>query len=246
MKKNKDLDKVLATAIISLFVGLAVIPTVNGTIGETVEVTIETIEANEVEEHIVQISGEEEQNLENLIDGFKETLNAAETREESLQIFNGFIDSLDKLDLLPHSMSPMWAQNIVSKNKFCLVAGDVSNAELFGPFSRLFQLRPIRLLLLTLVKNSFSSLNLGGFISFGCTYFDPYYPGPRFSEGWLWNFGLDGINFFDGRITGNAFDIFVGLGCFHVGVSRFSGISIVRGEEQIFFGSALGVDVNCL
>lgn len=97
------LKKGLAIAIIFLFIGLALAPSINANVTldtELVEITTEICGIDGIESKIVKLTKQESIKLEQLIDNIKIRLDKAETREETIEIFNDAIIKLDKYGLL--------------------------------------------------------------------------------------------------------------------------------------------------
>jgi len=149
------LKKGLAVAVILLFIGLAVAPTINADIesieNESVNLTIESCGTSNSKSKTVQMTKEQVEQLDAIFYNLEEKLNYVKTKEESIPIFDEALFELDKLDLLPDGMSLEEARKLVignynqkrvlnildtvikqnneyfgeDENMFCLIAGRV-------------------------------------------------------------------------------------------------------------------------
>ena len=153
------MKKLLAVGVIVLFLGLAFAPTINANISkasvdsELVEITTEVCGLNGGK-HTVQLTNEEADKLEQLFDVIKKKLDEVETREQSVEILNDAIATLDKYYLLGglsteqarrlilgefySSFSSIYNyesnENTVNNNEEnfnCLIAGRSTNIRLF-------------------------------------------------------------------------------------------------------------------
>jgi len=167
--------KILTISIVILFLGLAFAPSIHANTNketldsELVEITTEVCGLPGLKPQTVKLTEEESEELENLFDVIKERLDSAETREETVAIFNDAIVELDTYGLLG-GLSIKQAQRLVTgrfqnpriieiiekiykknqkttdidKNILCLVAG-VFKASIFnsisaGPLARILSL----------------------------------------------------------------------------------------------------------
>jgi len=102
---NNSIKKGVVVAVILLFIGLAFAPSINANISkssidsELVEFTTEICGLNGGK-HTVQLTNEEADKLEQLFDVIKKKLDEVETREQSVEILNDAIVTLDKYNLL--------------------------------------------------------------------------------------------------------------------------------------------------
>ncbi|GAH55890.1 unnamed protein product, partial [marine sediment metagenome] len=93
------MKKLLVVGIIFLFLGLAFAPSINANISkasiesEMVEITTEICGFNGGK-HTVQLTKEEAEEVEQLIDDIERRLDKVETREEAVEIFNEAIVEL--------------------------------------------------------------------------------------------------------------------------------------------------------
>ena len=142
------MKKLLVVGVIGLFLGLACAPSINANVSkenELVEITTEICGLGGGK-NTVQLSKEEAEEVERLIDDIERRLDEIETREETIEIFNDAIVELDKYGLLG-GLSIEQAQILVtgkindiltSTNNLCLVIGKTSHTSFFGPILTLF------------------------------------------------------------------------------------------------------------
>jgi len=120
--KNNIVKKGLTFGIIVLFIGIAIAPSVTS-IGfsktttsnnnDLVEITLELYKPNGIEDHKMFITQEQDEQLDLLIESFKANLDNAETKEETIEIYNDMVVSLDELGILPDSTSYKEVQELV-------------------------------------------------------------------------------------------------------------------------------------
>jgi hypothetical protein len=94
--------KLLVVGVIILFLGLACAPSINANISkesELVEITTEICGLNGGK-HTVQLTKEEAEEVDRLFDSIRERLNATESREEAVEVFNEVVMELDKYGLI--------------------------------------------------------------------------------------------------------------------------------------------------
>lgn len=152
------IKKGLAIAVILLFIGVALAPSINSNIvkDDLVEVTTEFCGIEGLKPHTIKISKNEVDKLKLFIDDFKNQLNKVETREETILLYNEAIVELDKYGLLG-KLSIEKAKNLVTgryqnnkvtklleeryskvqensediENYLCLVAGRTTNTFIY-------------------------------------------------------------------------------------------------------------------
>jgi hypothetical protein len=154
------IKKSLSVAVILLFIGVAVAPSINFTIvkassdNDLVEVTSQACGIQGFGNQTVKLTKQQYQNIEQYLVEFRARLNQTSTREEAVPIFKETVVELNKYGLLPKGMSVEKAQRLVlgksakkeihipkqisglsepSYNFFCYVSGNVTE----GPFSTL-------------------------------------------------------------------------------------------------------------
>jgi len=108
------MKKLTSVAVVLLFIGLAVAPSINANISKEalVEFITEVCGLNGGK-HTVKLTQEEAEEVEDLFDSIREKLNASETREESEEIFKEAVVELDKYGLLG-GLSIKQAQELVT------------------------------------------------------------------------------------------------------------------------------------
>ncbi len=152
-----NMKKYLAVAIILLFIGLAVAPSINANMSkeELVEFTTEVCGLNGGKK-IVRLTQKEAEEVEYLFNSIRERLNATDTREEAEEVFKEAVVELDKYGLLG-GLSVKQAQRLVigcynnprlmklyelfqsrfkkyldeNENLFCLICGVTKSEDFF-------------------------------------------------------------------------------------------------------------------
>lgn len=120
MCRNILLKKGVAVAIILLFLGVAVVPSINisvvkaATDNDLVEVTTEAYGIKGFGNHTVKLTKQQNQNLEQYLVDLRERLNTTTTRDEAVPLFKEAVVELNKYGLLPKGMSVELAQRLVS------------------------------------------------------------------------------------------------------------------------------------
>jgi len=120
MSRKNLLKKGVTFAIILLFLGVAVVPSINisvvkaATDNDLVEVTIEAYGIKGFGNHTVKLTKQQNQNLEQYLVDFRERLNTTTTREEAVPLFKEAVVELNKYRLLPKGMSVEHAQRLVT------------------------------------------------------------------------------------------------------------------------------------
>ena len=225
--------KGLVIAVILLFIGLAVAPSINADVGKDSEMVKYTTELCGFGGAIRTIELTQKQSLEveELFDSIKERLESSETKEESEEIFKEIIVSLDKYGLLG-GLSIKQAQRLVTGNNMnsiffkeseksnnydnalCSIYGDVSNAFHFnywlGLLSIFFSVMMNYNWISGYMRQRFIlpylPFKLATFISIGwrsCAH--EAHPRPHPSVGYIWTDGLNGETSWDGKLEGKSF-----------------------------------------
>jgi len=118
MSRNILLKKGVAVAIILLFLGVAVVPSISivkaATDNDLGEVTIEAYGIKGFVNHTVKLTKQQNQNLEQYLLDFRERLNTTTTREEAVSLFKEAVVELNKYGLLPKGMSVEHVQRLVT------------------------------------------------------------------------------------------------------------------------------------
>ncbi len=223
--------KYLAVAVILLFIGVAVAPSINANVRseeKLVAFTTEVCGLNIVKQ-TVKLTQEEAEEVETLFDSIRERLNATEFREEADEIFKEAVVELDKYGLLgglsvkqAHRLVTGEFHNPIAKeiinrlfqkgilkldedeNMFCLITGETDGTIFEGYLSRIYG-----------ILNPFgvSSSLFGNWIDEKI----PIAIGHRIglgvklvlwnlsedATGWVHTNGLNGVKYWNGSIRGN-------------------------------------------
>jgi len=113
------LRKSLAVAVILLFIGVAVAPSINLNVvkasndNDLVEVATQACGIKGFGNTTVKLTREQYQNLEQYLVDFRARLNQTSTREEAVPIFKEAVVELNRYGLLPRGMSVEQAQKLV-------------------------------------------------------------------------------------------------------------------------------------
>jgi len=112
--KNNFASKGLTVAIVFLFLGVAFAPSINANVPkeEYVEITTEICGIDGIKPKTVKLTKQESIEIEQLFNDIKVKLDKAETREETIEIFNDAIVEIDKYGLLG-GLSIEQAQNLI-------------------------------------------------------------------------------------------------------------------------------------
>jgi hypothetical protein len=142
------MKQLLAIGIIFLFIGVAVVPSINSTVVKTsndndlIQVTSQACGIQGFGNTTVKLTKQQYQNLEQYLVDFKARLNQTTTREEAVPLFKDAVVELNKFGLLPKGMSVQKAVDLTTgnhivnnnlriprslmaanENFFCLIAG---------------------------------------------------------------------------------------------------------------------------
>ena len=123
------LRKGLAVAVILLFIGVAFTPSINANVvkDDLVEFDVEVHGLGK--KNTVKLTQQETDEVEQLLDDIRKTLDNAETKEEAIEILNDAVVELDKYDLLG-GLSVNQAQS--------LITGKYENQRPKKPFNNWF------------------------------------------------------------------------------------------------------------
>jgi hypothetical protein len=134
------LRKSLAVAVILLFIGVAVAPSINFTVvkastdNDLIEVTTQACGIQGFGNTTVKLTREQYQNLEQYLVEFRARLNQTTTREEAVPIFKEAVVELNKYGLLPKGMS------VENANRFLTMInqeyGKFEKLNIFSKFSQ--------------------------------------------------------------------------------------------------------------
>ena len=196
--KKEWFVKTLALGIVVLFISISFQPvfavdikpsdkTVIGSLSgndEKVEYVIQIVKTNKIIEHIVYLTQQEADDLEDLIDDIRSNLNGSKSFEDTNQIFYNAIDSFNGLGVFPDTISKNEIKQLVTgenrdldkirfknemdegfENSNCHVTGETTNTYFIGPATLLLEF-------LTLLSNKlgykfyifFSLFELFGFL----------------------------------------------------------------------------------
>jgi hypothetical protein len=291
--------KWLAIGIILLFVGVTIAPTINFQVvkasadDDLVEVTTQACGIKGYGDTTVKLTREQYQDLESYLVEFRARLNQTSTREEAVPIFKDAVVELDKYGLLPKGMSVERVQNIVirnfqnerliqsikkkccdrqlsgSSNFLCLVAGNTTNTQGFGPFYTFIATHGLIVGFITIIFNNngwiafmssfFSQIRDSKFplYLYGHVFFGSYevheHGGNMFipSEGWIHSYGIFGKRYNSGALYGQI-DVILGWSSvinsdcayYYQGIRGFTGLKIYQSNSYFYLGSCLEVNVN--
>lgn len=157
--KQIIIGKGLTVAVIILFIGLAIQPSINANTkqSEFVEITTKVYGLNGGK-HTVKLTQQEADEVKEIFNSIREKLNNTESKEESEEIFKEAVVELDRYGLLG-GLSVKQAQKLViggyqnsragkflekignryeymsdnNSNALCLIAGETINTFVFGP-----------------------------------------------------------------------------------------------------------------
>jgi len=169
------MGKILPVAVILLFIGLALAPSINasGDKDNLVELDVEFCGLGK--KQTVKLTQEEADEVELLFDDIEQRLSEVETREEAEEIFKDAVVELDRYGLLG-GLSIRQAQRFIigkyqklinfkliertnlddNENRFCFVTGETSNTLFYTP---------INYLLLRLVEEDIVQLPLAQIVA---------------------------------------------------------------------------------
>ena len=299
MQNNLEI-KWLAIGIILLFLGVTIAPTINfqvakaSTDDDLVEVTTQACGIKGYGNTTVKLTREQYQDLEEYLVEFRVRLNQTSTREEAVPIFKDAVIELDKYGLLPKGMSIEQVQKLVirnfqnerfiqlikkiycdrqlsnNRNFLCLVAGNTTNTQGFGPFQALIVTHGLILYIIHvffnnlvewiwLFSNLFSferdskfPLYLYGHLCFGSYEVNDFSGNILLpSEGWIQSYGILGNRNNSGTLYGQMHTFvghinFINDDCiyYYQGIRGFTGLKIYQSNNYFYLGSCLEVNVN--
>ena len=107
------IKKGVAVAVILLFIGVALAPSINANVvkDDLVEFDVEVHGLGK--KNTVKLTQQETDEVEQLLDDIRKTLDNAETKEEAIEILNDAVVELDKYDLL-EGLSVNQAQSLIT------------------------------------------------------------------------------------------------------------------------------------
>lgn len=115
-----DIKKIITLGVISLFIGVAIAPSINLYVAKAsndndfIEMTTEACGINGFGNQTVKLTRQQYQNLEQYLIDFRARLNQTTTREEAVPIFKEAVVELNKYGLLPKEMSVENAKRLVT------------------------------------------------------------------------------------------------------------------------------------
>ena len=255
--------KEIIIGVIILFVGVGIQPAFaelpkESDVSNLVEFSVQVGDI----EHNVLLSSKQVEELENLIDITKERLDKAQGIEQTYQIFDETVVSLNKLGMLPDDMSVEEAQWMVKginrfkniynvlgvlssskleifddeTNLFCLIAGETDNTHFFLLWYLILDVFFGNVA--NILKNFWFKLPVvfGKRVALGYHIFEVCVP----SRGWIFTLGLNGIKKWNGRFYG-ILDI---IGIDLIGIHGLTGIKIFSHREYFYLGFALEVKIR--
>jgi len=254
MKKKILIGSIIAVAIIILSSFSSVVGKVSSD-NELVEFDVEFCGLGQ--KHTVKLTQQEAVEVELLFADIEKRLSEVETREEAEEIFKDAVVELDKYGLLGR-MKIKQIQRLITRNYtplkdlyrkllddnsnyLCLIAGKTNDTGFFSP---IMQIR--------IYQSQQNPIHPPIWILFFCIYSpimwlsDIDYTSDTF--GWLFSFGLNGMKFLQGNITGKISKWYA-PGNSSVGVSGFTGIKLSTIEDAWFgniyyLGIAFKLDVD--
>ncbi|MFO7678332.1 MAG: hypothetical protein R6V50_08140 [Thermoplasmatota archaeon] len=108
------MKKILPLAVVLLFIGVALAPSINSSVVEDELVEIEFEFSGLGEKHSVSLTAQEADEIETLFDEIEQRLSKVKHRKEADELFHEAIDRLDELNVLPKSMSKQKAKDLVT------------------------------------------------------------------------------------------------------------------------------------
>jgi hypothetical protein len=262
--KKRMLSKHLVFAFILLFLGLAIQPSIatvklKNNNDEYFCVTTEFIGLNK--KQTISMTYEKIQELEAFLKNLCLKLEKAESREDTINIYNKGLQKLNKFGLIEEKNVKIAQKLITSRykksrsqtlqmddneNKLCLIIGKTSNTIIDGIPFRFFGILADKtssdLLLILLVPiimiadfiDDYRPLLLNAFIYWGAA-------NENWGNGWVWTLGLNGIKSWNGKILGQIQTV----STFFTGIVGFSGINImINGSEDTNFFLGFGRHVK--
>jgi hypothetical protein len=221
------MKKVLVVGIILLFIGLAVIPSINAydsikpVKSKLVDTSIRIHRARGITPFTVRLTERESKEIDIIFDNLKVSLDSAETDEEIDAIYDDAVESLYELGLFPRMTLKEAKQLVKGKNDKsqsgnlgtcggncdCKIAGETTLTfmhDLANPIKEYILEFLFRGLLGWFVGHDVNFQYYNGkigSISFG-TYERYYNPSFVPSEGWVWTNGMNGVIKWEGEFYG--------------------------------------------
>jgi hypothetical protein len=224
------MKKIIVIGIIILFIGLAVIPSINANDSripvknKLVDTSIRIYRDRGITPFTVRLTERESKEIDVIFDNLKVSLDTAVTGEEIDEIYDDAVESLYELGLFPR-MTLKEAKQLVNgksvksrpgnlgtgdENFNCQISGTLSNSNCYhGTLGSLFRGRFLFLFINILVYLFYGRINLPYFkgrileIIFGTNFiiYDAVDYYP--AAGWVHSNGSNGVIKWDGRFYGN-------------------------------------------
>lgn len=126
------LKKLISFGVILLFIGLALSPSISSDIPEreTVEVSIDIFGVNEINNHKINVTLEDFEKLDNLLNEIKSKISNSTSTDEANEIYNDSIVSLYELGILGE-LSIEDAKNLLNIEKLNPYYNKIKNSLLY-------------------------------------------------------------------------------------------------------------------
>lgn len=263
MNNKKQITFFLTLIIIFLIPNITANTISNITVeNEQVNISVGIYGTYGMQEKIVKLNQKDVHRLETIFDDMKTKLDNVNTNQETTEIFNEVVESLNELKLLPKDITVKEAQRLVTNINFnekilgddnenfnCFISGRTTYNEVFKEGWEI-----------DFTRIKFVKTLVNGFISFGEEWWEygggsgDYYKAP--ASGWIWTKGSNGVITWEGdSLWGNQGSYYYMGGWpyliwweywFYKGATGFTGIHIrgfPRAKGDYFFGFASHVSI---
>jgi hypothetical protein len=261
------IKKILIFSIIFLFLCICVQPSIaivqqNNNDDEYYCVTTRFVGFNK--KHSIFMTYEKIQELETFLKKLCLKLEKAESREETLNVYNNGLMELYKYGLIDKKNIKLaqmlitsrykksWSQPLSimddNENKLCITIGKTSKTIIDGiPFrffanildktsSDLLLILIAPIFIITDLIDDYRPIFLDAYIYWGAA-------NENWGQGWIWTLGINGIKSWNGKIIGRIWTV----STYFTGIVGFSGINImINGSEDtnFFLGFARHVKID--
>jgi hypothetical protein len=256
------MKKVLVVGIIILFIGLAVIPSINANDSiipvksKLVDTSIKIYRDRGITPFTLKLTEKQSDEISRIFDNLKVSLDSAVTGEEIDEIYDDAVESLYELGLFPRMTLKEAKQLITSEENFnCRIAGETTRTFIWDLgisfWNKILELFRWQTLGWREYNFPYYKGEIG-FISFGEYHiddygWDKYYP----CKGWVWTNGTNGVIKWSGNFRGGLgyrevyYDGHFGTGVdVYKGVKNFKGIFVDKwGEPPCYLGNAEHVKI---